>query len=104
MADEADVDVVVVGAGPTGLLAAAELALGGVGVQVTERRPEPDPTVKAGSVNVATAEILDRRGLLPALRRAHQQNMQEGGRLAPGLGGGGGGRPVPPPAGGGAAG
>jgi 2-polyprenyl-6-methoxyphenol hydroxylase-like FAD-dependent oxidoreductase len=89
MADEPDVEVVVVGAGPTGLLAAAELALGGVSVQVIERRPEPDPTVKAGSVNVATAEILDRRGLLPALRRAHQQTMQEVARFAEGLPGGG---------------
>src|SRR6201996_3199748 len=92
MADEADVDVVVVGAGPTGLLAAAELALGGVSVQVIERRPEPDPTVKAGSVNVATAEILDRRGLLPALRRGHPQNMRE-------VGGGGAGRRMPATAG-----
>src|ERR1700759_2437528 len=89
MADEADVDVVVVGAGPTGLLAAAELALGGVSVQVIERRPEPDPTVKAGSVNVATAEILARRPLLPARRRPHQQNMREVARFAAGLAGGG---------------
>ena len=70
MTDEPDVDVVVVGAGPTGLLAASELALGGVSVQVIDRLAGPDPTVKAGSVNVATAEILDRRGLRPAAPRA----------------------------------
>src|ERR1700749_4405208 len=59
MTDEQDIDVVVVGAAPTGLLIAAELALGGVAVQVIARLAEPDPTVKAGSVNVATAEVLD---------------------------------------------
>lgn len=58
-------DVVVVGAGPTGLLLAAELALRGIEVTVLERLEEPDPTIKAGSINVASAEILDRRGLLP---------------------------------------
>ncbi|MBO3673877.1 FAD-dependent oxidoreductase [Streptomyces sp. NEAU-YJ-81] len=59
-------DVIVVGAGPTGLFLAGELALLGVRVTVLERLQEPDPTIKAGSINVASAEILDRRGLLPA--------------------------------------
>ncbi|MEW2454504.1 FAD-dependent monooxygenase [Streptomyces albus] len=59
-------DVLVVGAGPTGLFLAAELALWGVRARVVERLEEPDPTIKAGSVNVASAAILDRRGLLPA--------------------------------------
>jgi 2-polyprenyl-6-methoxyphenol hydroxylase-like FAD-dependent oxidoreductase len=61
-----DADVIVVGAGPTGLLLAAELALRSVPVIVLERLAEPDTTIKAGSINVASAEILDRRGLLPA--------------------------------------
>jgi 2-polyprenyl-6-methoxyphenol hydroxylase-like FAD-dependent oxidoreductase len=82
MADQRDVDVVVVGAGPAGLLVASELALGGVTVQVIDRLAEPDPTVKAASVNVATAEILDRRGLLPAARQAQQQMMREIARFA----------------------
>lgn len=63
-------DVVVVGAGPTGLLLAGELALQGVRVTVLDRLAEPDPTIKAGSISVASAEILDRRGLLPAAEEA----------------------------------
>ncbi|MEU0495580.1 FAD-dependent monooxygenase [Mycobacterium sp. NPDC006124] len=55
----------VVGAGPVGLMLAAELALAGADVHVLERRTEPDREAKAQSVNVATAEALDRRGLLP---------------------------------------
>lgn len=69
-------DVTVVGAGPTGLLLASELALAGVRVTVLERRTEPDPTIRAGSINVATAEILDRRGLRPAARAAHRDTAQ----------------------------
>ncbi|MEU5594266.1 FAD-dependent monooxygenase [Streptomyces sp. NPDC020298] len=60
-----DVDVTVVGAGPVGLLLAAELALSGASVQILERRAEPDEAMKAQSINVPTAEALDRRGLLP---------------------------------------
>ncbi|MEU7041592.1 FAD-dependent oxidoreductase [Streptomyces varsoviensis] len=67
--------VVVVGAGPTGLLLAAELALQGVRVTVLERLAEPDPTIKAGSINIASAEILDRRGLLPAAERVQRRRM-----------------------------
>ncbi|HEY6575481.1 MAG TPA: FAD-dependent monooxygenase, partial [Mycobacterium sp.] len=65
-----DADVTVVGAGPVGLVLAAELALAGTSVQVLERRAEPDDAMKAQSINVSTAEALDRRGLLPAGRRA----------------------------------
>ena len=59
----------VVGAGPVGLVLAAELALSGATVQVLERRAEPDEAMKAQSINVPTAEALDRRGLLPAAER-----------------------------------
>ena len=59
-------DVTVVGAGPVGLLLAAELALAGADVQVLERLTQPDRAMKAQSINVPTAEALDRRGLLPA--------------------------------------
>ena len=63
-----DLDVIVVGAGPTGLLLAAELALGGVGVEVIDRLAEPDVTVKSASIRITTAEMLDRRGLTSAIR------------------------------------
>jgi 2-polyprenyl-6-methoxyphenol hydroxylase-like FAD-dependent oxidoreductase len=61
------VDVVVVGAGPTGLLLASELALGKVRAVVLERRSEPDPTVKAGGILALAVEALERRGLGPAI-------------------------------------
>ncbi|MEU6550546.1 FAD-dependent monooxygenase [Streptomyces sp. NPDC046915] len=64
--EKCDVDVTVVGAGPVGLLLAAELALSGAAVQILERRAEPDEAMKAQSINVPTAEALDRRGLLPS--------------------------------------
>lgn len=69
-------DVVVAGAGPTGLFLAGELALRGVGVTVLERLAEPDPTIKAGSINVASAEILDRRGLLPAAEKVQRRFVE----------------------------
>ncbi|MDT7676145.1 MAG: hypothetical protein QOD82_4047, partial [Pseudonocardiales bacterium] len=53
-----DVDVTVVGAGPVGLVLAAELALAGASVQVIERRAEPDEAMKAQSINMPTAEAL----------------------------------------------
>ncbi|MBK3522894.1 MULTISPECIES: FAD-dependent oxidoreductase [Streptomyces] len=67
---EYDYDVVVAGAGPVGLFLACELRLGGARVLVLERRTEVDETIKAGSVNIATAIALYRRGLLPELAAA----------------------------------
>jgi 2-polyprenyl-6-methoxyphenol hydroxylase-like FAD-dependent oxidoreductase len=60
-------DVLVVGAGPIGLMLALELQLAGVDVLVVERREEPDTVVKAEGINTASIEALDRRGLLPAV-------------------------------------
>ncbi|GAB2579572.1 FAD-dependent monooxygenase [Microlunatus antarcticus] len=74
---ELDHQVGVVGAGPTGLLVAAELALAGVDVVVLDRYETPDTTIKAGSINVATAEILDRRGLRPAAEAAQRRFGEE---------------------------
>ncbi|NEW69632.1 FAD-dependent monooxygenase [Streptomyces rhizosphaericus] len=75
-------DVIVVGAGPTGLFLAGELALQGVRVRVLERLREPDPTIKAGSINVASAEILDRRGLLPAAEDVQRRLLASVGAFA----------------------
>lgn len=72
-----DHQVGVVGAGPTGLLVAAELAAAGVDVVVLDRHEAPDTTIKAGSINVATAEILDRRGLRPAAQAAQLRFVEE---------------------------
>jgi 2-polyprenyl-6-methoxyphenol hydroxylase-like FAD-dependent oxidoreductase len=60
-------DVLVAGAGPVGLMLATELRLAGARVLVVERRTELDTAVKAGAINTASAEALDRRGLLRRL-------------------------------------
>ncbi|MFJ8623554.1 FAD-dependent monooxygenase [Kitasatospora sp. NPDC093550] len=79
-----DADVTVVGAGPVGLVLAAELALalGGARVQVLERLAEPDRGMKAGAINVPTAEALDRRGLLPAAERVQRDLLARTGPFA----------------------
>ncbi|MQY24312.1 Anhydrotetracycline monooxygenase [Nocardia sp. RB20] len=77
-----DMDVTVAGAGPVGLLLAAELALAGVSVQVLERRTEPDDAMKAQGINIPTAEALDRRGLLPAAAQMQRETLARTG--APG--------------------
>ena len=69
-----DADVVVVGGGPVGLLLGAELGLGGVAVTVLEERAEVDPTIKAGAINLPSAELLDRRGLWPEIERISREN------------------------------
>ncbi|WP_037080595.1 FAD-dependent monooxygenase [Pseudonocardia spinosispora] len=81
-----DVDVTVVGAGPVGLALAAELALAGATVQIVERRTEPDMSVKAMSINVPTAEALDRRGLLAAAEQVQRRALERVGPFAPGSG------------------
>jgi 2-polyprenyl-6-methoxyphenol hydroxylase-like FAD-dependent oxidoreductase len=48
-------------------LLASELKLGGVRVVVVERRAEPDLSLKAGGLGALAGEVLERRGLGPAL-------------------------------------
>lgn len=77
-----DMDVTVVGAGPVGLVLAAELALSGATVQVIERLAEPAEAMKAGSINVPTAEALDRRGLLSAAEQVQREILGRVGSFA----------------------
>ena len=57
--------VVIVGAGPTGMMLAAELALAGVEVAVLERRESVDLAGRrAGGLLARTLEILDQRGIV----------------------------------------
>ena len=65
-----DTDVIVVGAGPTGLMLAVELGLGGVRAQVLERRPEPSEVAKAGGLSGQIVELFRYRGLLGRLEAA----------------------------------
>ncbi|KAJ5727406.1 hypothetical protein N7493_005226 [Penicillium malachiteum] len=63
-------DVVISGAGPVGLMLATELQLHGANVLVLEKRLSPDTSVKAGGINTASVEALERRGLLLAIHAA----------------------------------
>ena len=62
-----DAQVIVVGAGPVGLLLAAELRLGGADVLVLERLAKPMTESRASTLHARTMEILDQRGLLERL-------------------------------------
>jgi len=57
------VDVLIVGAGPTGLLLAGDLAAAGVPVTVLERRHGDSETSRACVVHARTLELLDARGI-----------------------------------------
>lgn len=62
-----DTHVVVVGAGPVGLMLAGELRLGGVDVVVLERLRAPTGQSRASHLHARTMEVLDQRGLLDRL-------------------------------------
>jgi len=64
----ADVDVLVVGAGPTGLLAACELLRRGVRVRLIDRAPEPMRVPKALSLWPRALDILDDLGVGEGIR------------------------------------
>ncbi|WP_298457295.1 rifampin monooxygenase [uncultured Cellulomonas sp.] len=86
--DARDVDVVVVGAGPTGLMLAAELRLHGAGVLVLDREPSPTEVVRALGLHVRSIEVMDQRGLLERFLEHGTQHPL----------GGFAGIPAPPPA------
>ncbi|MGW0182349.1 FAD-dependent monooxygenase [Nocardia sp. NPDC003345] len=65
-----ETDVIIVGAGPTGLLLAAELRLAGVRPLVLERQPRPRDTPKAGGLGGQILELLRYRGLLERFEAA----------------------------------
>jgi 6-methylpretetramide 4-monooxygenase / 4-hydroxy-6-methylpretetramide 12a-monooxygenase len=67
------VEVLVVGAGPAGLFAAAELARHGVRARVVERTSEPHRQARATAIQPGTLEILAQVGLLDGLLEASVQ-------------------------------
>ncbi|ROP35921.1 SDR family oxidoreductase [Saccharothrix texasensis] len=62
-----DTDVVVVGAGPVGLLLAGDLCAGGARVTVLERLTEPTTESRASTLHARTMDVLAERGVLEAL-------------------------------------
>jgi len=66
-------EVIVVGAGPVGLMLAGELRLGGVDVVVADRLREPMGESRASQLNARTMELFDQRGLLSRLDPPQQE-------------------------------
>lgn len=59
--------VIIVGAGPVGLMLAGELALGGADVVVYDKLPAPSGESRGLGFTSRTAEVFDQRGLLERL-------------------------------------
>ncbi|MEV1026421.1 FAD-dependent monooxygenase [Streptomyces sp. NPDC050264] len=72
-------DVIVVGAGPVGLMTAGELALGGADVVVYERLPSPPRESRGASFTKRTAECFAMRGLLGRLGATEPADSHFGG-------------------------
>ncbi|MER5983795.1 FAD-dependent monooxygenase [Streptomyces sp. NPDC001787] len=60
-----DTSVIVVGAGPAGLMLAGELRLAGIDVIVLDRLPAPTGQSRGIGFTIRTMEVFDQRGLLP---------------------------------------
>jgi len=70
IAELADCDVLVVGSGPTGLLAACELLRRGIGVRIIDRALAPSTAPKALSLWPRALDILTELGLGEQVRQA----------------------------------
>ncbi|MFI9815567.1 rifampin monooxygenase [Saccharothrix variisporea] len=57
-------DVIIAGAGPTGVMLAAELRLHGVGVVVLDKEPEPTKVVRGLGLHARSLEVLGQRGIV----------------------------------------
>ncbi|HYY18854.1 MAG TPA: FAD-dependent monooxygenase, partial [Streptosporangiaceae bacterium] len=70
-----DADVIIAGAGPTGLMLAGELRLAGVRPLVLERQPRWGQTPKASAFNGQIVEVLRYRGLLDRVEAASGRSI-----------------------------
>lgn len=69
-----DAEVIVVGAGPAGLMLAGELRLADVSVIVLERLAKPTGESRGLGFTARTMEVFDQRGLLPRLGEVEISN------------------------------
>ena len=68
-----DTDVLVIGAGPTGLAVAVSLVARGIATTVVDRAPEGANTSRAAVVNARTLEVLEH---LDVTRRLVKEGVQ----------------------------
>src|SRR5580693_1086367 len=80
-----DTDVLVVGAGPTGLTLTASLIANGVRAVVVDKLPEGQNTTRAAAVNARTLEVLEdldvARRMVKTWVIAPRFTMREGRRI-----------------------
>ncbi|HEX7823720.1 MAG TPA: FAD-dependent oxidoreductase, partial [Mycobacterium sp.] len=68
-----DTDVLIVGAGPTGLTLAASLLANGIKATIVDRQAEGANTSRAGAINARTLEVLEG---LDVARRMVKEGVQ----------------------------
>jgi 2-polyprenyl-6-methoxyphenol hydroxylase-like FAD-dependent oxidoreductase len=69
MTDAVDTRVLVIGAGPTGLTLAVDLARRGVAHRIVERDPEPNRATRAKTIQPRSLEVLDDLGAVDHVLR-----------------------------------
>ncbi|KAG8900286.1 hypothetical protein FRB99_006141 [Tulasnella sp. 403] len=73
---ESNVDVLIIGAGPAGLMCAQGLAAAGVDVRIIDKRPKAVPAGQADGIQPRTLEVLQSYGLAERLfREGNQMHM-----------------------------
>jgi 2-polyprenyl-6-methoxyphenol hydroxylase-like FAD-dependent oxidoreductase len=77
-----NVEVIVIGAGPTGLVTATELEAAGVSAVVVDRVAMGSKAPRAGAVQPRTSEVFEMRGLLEPMRAVKPSWASESGHFA----------------------